>query len=127
MLWPATAGGRDDLAACPTTSAPPLAFFAALTATFGNLAAYPQTNLKRLLAYSTIAHAGYMMMGLATLDAEGAEAVLFYLVAYLFMNLGAFAVVAFLRNQTGSEDLADFRGLVHRSPVLVDARWASSC
>ena len=44
---------------------------------------------------------------------------LFYLVAYLFMNLGAFAVVAFLRNQTGSEDLADFRGLVHRSPVLV--------
>ena len=52
-------------------------------------------------------------------DAEGAEAVLFYLVAYLFMNLGAFAVVAFLRNQTGSEDLADFRGLIHRSPVLV--------
>ena len=44
---------------------------------------------------------------------------LFYLVAYLFMNLGAFAVVAFLRNQTGSEDLSDFRGLVHRSPVLV--------
>ena len=85
-----------------------------LTATFGNLAAYGQTNLKRLLAYSTIAHAGYMMMGLATLTREGAGAVLFYLVAYLFMNLGAFAVVAFLRNLTGSEDLADFRGLVYR-------------
>lgn len=98
--------------------APALAFFAALTATFGNLAAYPQTNLKRLLAYSTIAHAGYMMMGLATLTREGVAAVLFYLVAYLFMNLGAFAVVAFIRNQTGSEDLATYRGMVVRAPLL---------
>jgi NADH-quinone oxidoreductase subunit N len=101
--------------------APVLAFFAALTATFGNLAAYLQTNLKRLLAYSTIAHAGYMMMGLAALTADGAGAVLMYLVAYLLMNLGAFAVVAFLRNQTGSEDLSSFRGLVRRSPWLVIA------
>jgi len=59
------------------------------------------------------------MMGLATLNREGVSAVLFYLVAYLFMNLGAFAVVAFLRNQTGSEDLQDFRGLVRRSPWMV--------
>jgi NADH-quinone oxidoreductase subunit N len=101
--------------------APVLAVFAAVTATFGNLAAYLQTNLKRLLAYSTIAHAGYMMMGLAPLTADGASAVLIYLVAYLFMNLGAFAVVAFLRNETGSEDLADFRGLVRRSPWMVVA------
>jgi hypothetical protein len=98
---------------------PALAVFAAVTATFGNLAAYMQTNLKRLLAYSTIAHAGYMLMGLCTLTRAGVEAVLFYLAAYLFMNLGAFAVVAFLRNQTGSEDLDDFRGLIRRSPVLV--------
>jgi NADH-quinone oxidoreductase subunit N len=98
---------------------PALAFFAALTATFGNLAAYLQTNLKRLLAYSTIAHAGYMMMGLAVLNRDGAAAVLFYLIAYLLMNLGAFAVVAFLRNQTGSEDLNSFRGLVRRSPWMV--------
>ncbi len=98
---------------------PILSFFAVLTTTFGNLAAYAQTNLKRLLAYSTIAHAGFMMMGLATLTRAGAGAVLFYLVVYLFMNLGAFAVVAFLRNLTGSEDLADFRGLASRSPVLV--------
>jgi NADH-quinone oxidoreductase subunit N len=98
---------------------PALAVAAALTATFGNLAAYFQTNLKRLLAYSTIAHAGYMMMGLAILTREGAGAVLFYLIAYLFMNLGAFAVVAFLRNQIGSEDLADMRGLVRRSPAMV--------
>jgi NADH-quinone oxidoreductase subunit N len=98
---------------------PALAFFAALTATFGNLAAYLQTNLKRLLAYSTIAHAGYMLMGLATLTRRGGEAVLFYLVAYLLMNLGAFAVVAFLRQETGSENLDDFRGLVRRSPWMV--------
>jgi NADH-quinone oxidoreductase subunit N len=98
---------------------PALAFFAALTATFGNLAAYVQTNLKRLLAYSTIAHAGYMMMGLCTLTRAGVEAVLFYLVAYLFMNLGAFAVVAYLRNETGSEDLETCRGLVRRSPWMV--------
>jgi NADH-quinone oxidoreductase subunit N len=98
---------------------PVLALFAAVTATFGNLAAYMQTNLKRLLAYSTIAHAGYMLMGLCTLTREGVEAVLFYLVAYLFMNLGAFAVVAFLRNQTRSENLDDFRGLIRRSPVMV--------
>jgi NADH-quinone oxidoreductase subunit N len=98
---------------------PIIAIFAVITNTFGNLAAYPQTNLKRLLAYSTIAHAGFMMMGLATLTRDGAGAVLFYLVVYLFMNLGAFAVIAFLRNQTGSEDLRDFRGLVYRSPVAV--------
>jgi NADH-quinone oxidoreductase subunit N len=123
--------GLDKLAYSPAPTEPPqwdvlvgymlpvLAFLAALTATFGNLAAYAQTNLKRLLAYSTIAHAGYMMMGLCTLNRLGTEAVFFYLVAYLFMNLGAFAVVAYLRNQTGSEDLADFRGLVRRSPVMV--------
>jgi NADH-quinone oxidoreductase subunit N len=92
--------------------------FAAITATFGNLAAYLQTNLKRLLAYSTIAHAGYMLMGLATFTKEGFSAVLFYLGAYLFMNLGAFAVVAFLRNQTGSEELSSYRGLMQRAPVM---------
>jgi NADH-quinone oxidoreductase subunit N len=97
--------------------APGLAIFAALTATFGNFAAYLQTNLKRLLAYSTIAHAGYMMMALAPLSRDGAGAVLFYLIAYLFMNLGAFAIVAFLRNETGSEDLSSYRGMVQRSPL----------
>jgi NADH-quinone oxidoreductase subunit N len=101
------------------TFGPPLAFIAALTATYGNLAAYPQNNLKRLLAYSTIAHAGYMLMGLAVLNAEGARAVLYYLATYVFMNLGAFAVVAFIRNRTGSEDLRDMRGLAYRSPTMV--------
>jgi NADH-quinone oxidoreductase subunit N len=98
---------------------PILAILAAVTATFGNLAAYMQTNLKRLLAYSTIAHAGYMMMALTTCTREGAGAMLFYLIVYLFMNLGAFAAVAVLRNLTLSEDLADFRGMVYRNPLVV--------
>jgi NADH-quinone oxidoreductase subunit N len=100
---------------------PILAVFAVVTTTFGNMAAYGQTNLKRLLAYSTIAHAGFMMMGLATMTRDGAGAVLFYLVTYLFMNLGAFACVAFMRNLTGQEDLAYYKGFVYRSPLLVIA------
>jgi NADH-quinone oxidoreductase subunit N len=100
---------------------PALAVLAAVTMTFGNLAAYGQTNLKRLLAYSTISHAGFMIAGLATLNQAGAEAVLFYLATYLLMNLGAFAVVAFLRNATGTEEIPDFRGLVFRAPGLVIA------
>jgi len=113
------AGPMESAVVLPKTFGPVIAAFAAITATFGNLAAYGQTNLKRLLAYSTIAHAGYMLMGLAPLNAEGASAVLFYLVAYVFMNLGAFTIVALLRNQTGSEDLSSFRGLIYRSPLLV--------
>lgn len=95
-----------------------VAVVAMLTVTFGNLAAFAQTNLKRLLAYSTIAHAGYMLMALAVVTSTGAAAVLYYLCAYVAMNLGAFAVVAMVRNATGSEDLGAFRGLVKRNPLL---------
>jgi NADH-quinone oxidoreductase subunit N len=98
-----------------------LAVIAAATATFGNLAALGQTNLKRLLAYSTIAQAGYMLMALVPLSTAGAGTVLFYLAAYLLMNLGAFACVAFLRNLTGSEDLSNMAGLISRAPVIVTA------
>ena len=119
MLAGTNVSPADLTVAVQKAIGPAIAFFAALTATFGNLAAYPQTNLKRLLAYSTIAHAGYMLMGLAVMNADGVKAVLFYLVAYVLMNLGAFGIVAFLRNLTGSEDLRDFRGLVYRSPLLV--------
>ncbi len=90
----------------------------AVTVTFGNLAAFGQTNLKRLLAYSTISHAGYMLLAVATVTVAGTSSVLFYLAAYIVMNLGAFAVVALVRNATGSEKLDAFRGLVQRSPVL---------
>jgi NADH-quinone oxidoreductase subunit N len=101
---------------------------AAVTCTFGNLAAYGQTNMKRLLAYSTIAHAGYMMMPVAaavsllgtdTTAARAAIAALVvYIGIYLFMNLAAFAFVAFLRNAIHSEEIADYAGLIRTSPFL---------
>lgn len=118
------AGSEDwtpAIAAMGRYLSPTIAVMAAVTCTFGNLAAYGQTNLKRLLAYSTIAHAGYMMMALAPLRSEGIQAALFYLIAYLFMNLGAFAVVAFVRNKTGKETIDAFRGLIYRAPVLTVA------
>ncbi|MCA9247768.1 MAG: NADH-quinone oxidoreductase subunit N [Planctomycetales bacterium] len=105
-----------------------LALLAVLTCTFGNLAAYGQTNIKRLLAYSTIAHAGYMMMPVcatlalvsnAELANEAVSALTFYITLYLFMNLGAFAVVAFLRNAIGSEEIEDYAGLVRTQPVTI--------
>jgi len=105
------------------------AFLAIITCTFGNLAAYGQTNIKRLLAYSTIAHAGYMMMAIPAIAAlahespSGAESAVaglaIYVLVYLFMNLGAFAVVAFLRNEIRSEQIADYAGLIRRAPMTV--------
>ena len=104
---------------------------AAITCTLGNLAAYGQTNMKRLLAYSTVAHAGYLMMGLAAatalagVDAAGARqavaALAFYLGTYLFMNLAAFAIVAVLRNRLRSEEISAYVGLVQTSPGIVVA------
>ena len=106
-----------------------LALVSIVTCTFGNLAAYGQTNIKRLLAYSTIAHAGYMIMPVAAAvimagdrphtAEEAIGALAFYLGVYLFMNLGAFAVVAFLRNELRSEEIADYAGLVYRAPIVV--------
>jgi NADH-quinone oxidoreductase subunit N len=106
-----------------------IALLAVITCTFGNLAAYGQTNIKRLLAYSTIAHAGYMMMAVSPLivaaqvapetSKAAAAGLAIYLFVYLFMNLGAFAVVAFLRNAMRSEEIQDYAGLVRRHPVIV--------
>ncbi|OWK41706.1 NADH-quinone oxidoreductase subunit N [Fimbriiglobus ruber] len=119
------AHGADDPATfllLPKTIGLGLLVAAALTATLGNLVALAQTNLKRLLAYSTIAHAGYMLMALATMTKAGTAAVLFYLAAYLLMNLGAFAVVAFVRNHSGGDEtIAAVRGLLVRSPALTAA------
>ena len=108
-----------------------IALMAAVTCTLGNLAAYGQTNMKRLLAYSTIAHAGYLMMGVAAAialagpkpaaAATAVSAVAFYLGTYLFMNLAAFAIVAFLRNRLRSEEIASYAGLVRTSPGIVVA------
>lgn len=114
---------------------------AAVTATYGNLAAYWQTNIKRLLAYSTIAHAGYMLMAVSAMmvalnapaqagpEAASRTAVaaicvqglLYYLAVYFFMNLGAFAIVALIRNQTFSEDISDYAGMAQRAPLLAIA------
>jgi len=95
-----------------------LLFVSMITMTVGNLCALNQRNLKRMLAYSGIAHAGYMMMGLAILNNEGLSAVLFYIVVYLIMNLGAFLVVGMIANVTGDEDIENYRGLAWRGAVI---------
>jgi NADH-quinone oxidoreductase subunit N len=102
----------------------PLLFagLSAVTMTVGNLVAVKQSNVKRLLAYSSIAHAGYMLMGFVLLSSAGIEAILFYLVVYLFMNLGAFYVVVLVSNATrGGEDISDFTGLGSRAPFAAVA------
>jgi NADH-quinone oxidoreductase subunit N len=98
-----------------------VAVLSVLTMTVGNLVAIWQNNLKRLLAYSSIAHAGYMMMGVVVLGNDGLTAVLLYFVIYLFMNLGAFYVVMLIANKTGSEDIEEYRGLGSRAPFLTVA------
>lgn len=89
--------------------------------TLGNLAALWQESLKRMLAYSSIAHAGYLLMGVALFQQAGFpgfRAVAFYFLVYLFMNLGAFAVVLFVENQLKSDRLEGYRGLGSRSPFI---------
>ena len=95
-----------------------LLFLSMITMTVGNLCALNQRNLKRMLAYSGIAHAGYMMMGLAVLNNDGLSAILFYVVVYLIMNLGAFLVVGMIANVTGDEDIEAYRGLAWRGAVV---------
>jgi NADH-quinone oxidoreductase subunit N len=92
------------------------AVLSAATMTVGNLVAISQKNVKRLLAYSSIAHAGYMLMGFVLLTPAGLKAILFYLVVYLFMNLGAFYVVILVANGTRSEQISDYSGLGSRAP-----------
>jgi len=97
---------------------PIAAGLATLTIVAGNLMALPQQNAKRLLAYSGIAHIGYMLVGFAAASASGVAMVLFYLVAYVFGNMGAFLVVEAVARSEGSEATAAFRGLAQRSPLL---------
>src|SRR5215813_12929529 len=97
---------------------PILAGLAAVTIVGGNLMALPQQNTKRLLAYSGIAHIGYMLVGFAAASASGMAMVLFYLVAYVFGNMGAFLVVEPVARSERSEATAALRGLAQRSPLL---------
>jgi NADH-quinone oxidoreductase subunit N len=100
---------------------------AVLTMTLGNLSALGQDNIKRMLAYSSIAHTGYIMVGLTVyavsndpkVQADGLQGVLFYSVAYAFMNLGAFACVAALQRRPGvTSQISSFAGLGRRAPLL---------
>jgi NADH-quinone oxidoreductase subunit N len=97
---------------------PAAAALAAVTIVAGNLMALPQQNVKRLLAYSGIAHIGYMLVGFAAVSADGVAMMLFYLVAYLFGNMGAFFVVEAVAQAEGSEAISAYKGLAQRSPVL---------
>lgn len=94
---------------------------AAATMTLGNLAALAQTNVKRLLAYSSIAQAGYTLMGLAAASDLGTQAVMIQLLVYLVMNLGAFMVVIRVADATGSESIDDYRGMSVREPLAAGA------
>jgi NADH-quinone oxidoreductase subunit N len=100
------------------------AVLAAIGMTVGNVSALPQTNIKRLFAYSSIAQAGYLLVGLATLgfagpgEVIGTSPVLFFLASYAVANLGAFIAIIAVTNRTGSDLIEDFSGLAKRSPVL---------
>ncbi len=89
-----------------------------ITMTLGNLVAIFQTNIKRMLAYSSIAQAGYTLIGLVTLSQDGSGASLFYLLMYVFTNIAAFGVIIVVSNATKSDDLKDLSGLNRRSPFL---------
>jgi NADH-quinone oxidoreductase subunit N len=89
-----------------------------LTLILGNYVAIPQTNIKRLMAYSGIAQAGYILLGVIAYSRTGLEAAIFYCMLYVFSNLGAFAVIIVMSNQLDSEEIADYAGLWKRSPLM---------
>ncbi len=95
-----------------------LALLSAASLIYANIAALPQTNIKRLLGYSSISHAGYIFMGMAASDSQGVGYILFYLISYLFTNLCAFFVIALQSSHQESDNIVDYRGLRARSPFL---------
>jgi NADH-quinone oxidoreductase subunit N len=95
-----------------------LIIISAITILYGNLCAIPQRNLKRLLGYSSIAHAGYLLLGIAALSQAGKSAVLYYLSGYLFTVLAAFLVITIVLRHLDTEDISGLSGLHQRSPLL---------
>lgn len=95
-----------------------LALLAVVTMTLGNVVAIQQENLKRMLAYSSIAHAGYMLMVLPVLSSDSIYAIMLYLFIYIFMNLGAFFTVIAVKNMTGGETFSDFKGIGWKMPIV---------
>ncbi len=102
-----------------------LLVLAALTIIIGNLIAIPQKNIKRLLAYSSIAQAGYIMVGIIAATESGVKAVLFYAMIYVFANMGAFAVTTLIGQAQGSDEIKDYAGLARRSPLAAAVMTAS--
>lgn len=98
--------------------APIVAVLAMLSMVLGNLVALSQTSLKRMLAYSSIAHVGYLLIGIVASTRESTAAMIFYLVIYGFMNLGAFTGVVLFENETGSDNIEDMAGLIKKRPWL---------
>ena len=95
-----------------------LALMAVITMTLGNVVAIQQDNLKRMLAYSSIAHAGYLLMVLPVLSTDSIYAIMFYLFVYILMNLGAFFTVIAVKNKTGGETFSDFKGIGWKMPIV---------
>ena len=89
-----------------------------LTMTIGNLFAIRQQNLKRFLAFSSISQAGYILLGLIGGNELGMASVIYYILVYIFSNLGTFGVVTIISNQTGKENMSDYDGLYHTNPKL---------
>lgn len=100
---------------------PMLAALAAFSILLGNFVALAQRNLRRLLAYSAVAHAGYTLLGLVAGGRDGFSATLFYTTIYAVTLIGAFAIVGVVRRETGGDDIAHFSGLSSRSPLLAAA------
>ncbi|MDQ6630193.1 MAG: NADH-quinone oxidoreductase subunit N, partial [Verrucomicrobiota bacterium] len=98
-----------------------LLILAAITILYGNLCAIPQRNLKRLLGYSSIANAGYLLLGFAALSQAGVSAILYFLGGYLFSVIAAFTVICIVTRQNDSEDVTILAGLSQRSPLLAAA------
>jgi NADH-quinone oxidoreductase subunit N len=98
-----------------------LALISVASMTIGNFTAIWQSNVKRLLAYSSIAHAGYILLGVIVGGAVGTQAVMFYLATYMIMNVGAFFVVVLISNKIGSDELSDYKGIGARMPLAAAA------
>jgi NADH-quinone oxidoreductase subunit N len=98
-----------------------LSVFALVSMILGNVVAIWQSSVKRMLAYSSVAHAGYLLLGVLVADDLGTQAVMFYLVAYTVMNVGAFFVAVLISNKIGSDDVNDYKGLGRRMPLAAAA------
>ena len=111
-------GGLDTSSIALLPWANIMSLLAVITMTLGNIVAIQQNNIKRMLAYSSIAHAGYMLLAMPVMSGESVYAIMIYLVMYLFMNLGAFFVVITVKNKTGGETFDDYKGLGWEMPLI---------